>query len=365
MTVKPILFNDFQAEYKELKKEILTAIERVFSSGCYLLGPETVAFEQELASILGFKYVVAVANGTEAIAIALLAAGIKPGDEVIIPALTAYPTVIGIEMAGAVPVVCDVEADTGLLDPNLLHKRITRKTKVIMPVHLYGQVCNMSEISAVATAHDLQIIEDNAQVIFAKHQEEVAGSWSRICATSFYPSKNLGAYGDAGAVITNDSKFYEQAKRLRQCGQSSRYVHEEFGFNSRIDELQAAILRVKIPHVDSWIKRRRQIASYYHRHILVGKALSEYAGNFHTYHLFVRAFRNRPKFLAHCERHQLPTLIHYPRTVYQQPAFQKGRFQACPNAEMLVNQIVSLPIHPYLSDSQVEKICRIVNSYNE
>lgn len=363
MSISDILFNDFKTEYQDLEQEIDPAIKRVLQSGIFLLGVETEAFETELAKAVGQKYAVAVANGTEALAMALIASGIKPGDEVIVPALTAYPTVIALEMAGAIPVVCEVDADTGLLDPAFLPSLLTKKTAAIVPVHLYGQICPMKQIAAFAKEHKLKIIEDCAQAIFAKQNGKMAGSWSVASALSFYPSKNLGAYGDAGAVVTNNPEIFARLKRLRQYGQSTRYVHDEFGFNSRINELQASILRVKLPHTAEWIERRQKIADHYLKNLLVGKPLKRNRGNFHTYHLFVLRSDRREAFMAYCQQHKIPVIVHYPRTVYQQPAFRYTNFSNCPNAETLAEQIVSLPIHPYLPASHLEQICDTVNKF--
>jgi len=365
MRVKPIVFNDFKAEYRELKKELSPAIKRVFQSGQFLLGMETASFEHELAGKLGVQYAVTVANGTEALAIALLLCDVKPGDEVIVPALTAYPTVIGVQMAHGVAVVCDVDLETGLLDPTQLLKLITPKTKAIVPVHLFGQMCQMKEIAVIADAHSIAIVEDCAQSILATQDGKMAGSFSTVASLSFYPSKNLGAYGDAGAVITNDPILYDRAKKVRQYGQSTRYVHDEFGFNSRIDELQAAVLRVKLPKVSRWIERRREIENIYRQELKIGRQLQSLTENYHTFHLFVTRMSQREKFMQYCESNQLPVIIHYPKTVYQQPAFRFGRFNPCPNAERLVEEIISLPIHPYLTDREVMKICKIVNSFIE
>jgi dTDP-4-amino-4,6-dideoxygalactose transaminase len=266
-------------------------------------------------------------------------------------------------MAQAVPVPCEVNAETGLIDPDHISSLITPRTKAIVPVHLYGQMCDMVKIAQIAQQHQITIVEDGAQAILATHDQKQAGGWGLATAFSFYPSKNLGAYGDAGAVVTNHQSAYEQALRLRHYGQSNRYVHDEFGFNSRIDELQAAILRVKLPFVPAWIERRRQIAKFYDQHLKVGQPLQSAAENYHTYHLYVTRVEKRDAFMAFCQEHELPVLIHYPKAIYQQPAFKHPVPQSCPIAEKLATQIVSLPIHPYLSDEQVEKICEIVNEF--
>ncbi len=358
----PILFNDFKSEFRELESEMMTAVKRVLKSGQFLLAGETTAFEEELAKALNASHVVAVANGTEAIAIALMASGIKPGDEVILPAVTAYPSIIGIELAGAIPVLCDVDPKTGLLDPALLPDLITSKTAAIMPVHLYGQMCDMKKITKIANTYKVAVIEDCAQSIFAKHNGVQAGGWGKAAAFSFYPTKNLGAYGDAGAVITNDKEVADRAKQLRNYGQANRYHHQSFGFNSRIDELQAAVLRVKLKHVKVWIKRRQRIVELYRQKLFFGKDLHVQAKNEHTYHLYVRKIKGRDLAIELAARNNVPILIHYPKVIHHQTAFRYPVPLQLPHAEKFVNQIISIPVHPYLTIKDVNHISHVLNN---
>ncbi|NTU73618.1 DegT/DnrJ/EryC1/StrS family aminotransferase, partial [Candidatus Roizmanbacteria bacterium] len=262
-----IQLNDFKREYKALKTEINAAIKRVLQSGWYILGPEGEAFEKEMAAYLGVKYCVAVGNGTDAITLALIAQGVGEGDEVITTNLTAFPTITGITRSGAQAVTADIDPHTGLINPAEIEKLITKKTKAIVPVHLYGQMCDIKPIMAIARKYNLIVVEDCAQAIGARQGAKTAGTIGTAGCLSFYPTKNLGAFGDGGAVITNSKQVYQKLLMLRNYGQRVRYYHDEQGINSRLDELQAAILRVKLKHLPNMIERRREIARFYDTHL--------------------------------------------------------------------------------------------------
>ena len=272
-----ILFNEFKREYEAIRTEIDAALRRVLDSGWYILGKEGEAFEREFADYLGVRHCVGVANGTEAIALALRGMDIGPGDEVITTDMTAFATVTGIVQAGATPVVVDVRPEDGLMDERLIEAQITPRTKCIVPVHLYGQSCDMDAILRIARAHGLKVMEDCAQAAGTTYRDRKAGGWGDCAAYSFYPTKNLGAYGDGGAITTNDDATAERLRSLRNYGQTVRYHHEYEGINSRLDEMQAAILRVKLHHLDAWNARRRAIAARYRAGLTAVECLTEHA----------------------------------------------------------------------------------------
>jgi len=262
-----ILFNDFVSEYQAIKPEIDQAIMGVLQRGWFILGEEVALFEEELAGFLGVKHCVGVASRTDALTLSLLALDIQAGDEVITANMTAFPTVTGIMNSGATPVVVDVRPQDSLIDPRAIRRHITSKTKAIIPVHLYGQSCDMEAIRKIASDYNLRIVEDCAQACGAEYGGEKVGGIGDCGAFSFYPTKNLGAYGDAGAVVTKDENLAQRLRLLRNYGQSSRYHHVANGLNSRLDELQAAILRVKLRHLETWNEKRVAIGEWYNANI--------------------------------------------------------------------------------------------------
>lgn len=358
-----VTFNDFQGQYAAIRGPIDTAVQRVLSSGWYLLGQELKDFEAKLGARLGGAHVVGVANGTEAIALALMALGIGPGAEVIAPALTAYPTITGIKMSGATPVVADVDPATGLLDLASVEAQITPRTRAIVPVHLYGQSCDLAPLLALAASEDIAVVEDCAQAIDATYQGQPVGTHGVIGCFSFYPTKNLGAYGDAGAVVTRDAALAERLRRHRNYGQSDRYRHELPGINSRLDELQAAILAVKLDYLSEWTTRRRAIAAQYRAGLRGVGLLEEKAYGQHVYHLFPVRVAARDGFMAHLTAAGIQTLIHYPLPIAAQPDFAGQKDERFPGAETLAKEVVSLPLRPDMTDEQVTAVIAAVNSW--
>ncbi len=359
-----IPFNDFTREYTTLRQEIDQAVHRVLESGWFILGKEVDALETELAAYLGTKYCVTVANGTEAIALALMAVKVGKGDEVITTNMTAFPTITGIEQSGAKAVVVDIDEETGLIDPAEISKHISPKTKAILPVHLYGQAANLNKILEIAKKHNLLLIEDCAQAFGAEYKGRKVGSFGQVNALSFYPTKNLGAYGDGGAVSTNDSQIYQKLLQLRNYGQRIRYYHDQQGINSRLDELQAAILRVKLKLIDQSIHRRREIAHYYYRNIQKMTTIPEVAGNFHTYHLFVLKTAERQRFMEYLQKKGITSIIHYPVPINEQKAFQNQKEESFPRTKKFTDQVVSIPLYPELTQSEVEYIVQTINSFS-
>jgi len=333
------------------------AIDRVIASGWFVLGPEVEAFESEFAAASRVSHAVGVGTGTDAITLILRALDIGPGDEVITPPLSAAYSALAVMMAGARPVFADIDPERLTLDPDATAAAITSRTRAILPVHLYGQAADMRPLEALAARHNLALVEDAAQAQLATSDGRPIGSIGVAAATSFYPTKNLGALGDAGAVLTGDAQLAARVKRLRNGGQTSRYQHLEAGANSRLDELQAAILRARLAYLPQWTAKRRAIASRY-RSALSGSVLHvprEFDAG-HVYHLFPVLAEQRDAFQAHMSDRGIETLIHYPVPIPRQPALASTSPAVCAVADRVCAQVVSLPMYPGLSDAAVESV---------
>ena len=334
------------------------AIDRVIARGWFVLGPEVDAFEHEFAAACGAAEAVGVGNGTDALAIALRATGIRPGDEVITSPLSAAYTALAIMMAGATPVFADIHPERLTLDPEATAAAVTPRTAAIMPVHLYGQAADMKGIAAVAGRHGLAIVEDCCQAHLATCDGRSVGSFSTAAAYSFYPTKNLGGVGDGGALTTNDARLAAHARRLRNGGQTDRYLHTEFGVNSRLDDLQAAVLRARLLFLPGWTARRRALAAQYRARlegvqaIVVPPELD--AG--HVYHLFPVRSGNRDALQAHLRSAGIETLIHYPIPISRQPVVQALAPAECPVADRVCAEILSLPLYPTLPPDAIGKV---------
>lgn len=358
-----IRMDGLSLQYESLKAEIDTSVKRVLESGWFILGKELDSFEREFAGYLGRAHAVGVASGTEAIALSLMTLGIGGGDEVITSSLTAFPTIAGIMQAGARPVVSDINPETGLMDPASVESRITQKTRAILPIHLYGQSCDMDVLRSIAERHNLRLVEDCAHSVGAEYKGKKTGCLGDIAAFSFYPSKNLGAYGDGGAVLTDDTDHYRRLLRLRNYGKESRDSNTEFGINSRLDEIQAAILRVKLPYLDGWNIRRREHASYYREHLRSVCCLKEMSWGRPAYHLFVVKTQARRRLMDYLEKNNIQSLIHYPIPVHKQPAFPLGGSQSCRRAELFSGEVLSIPLYPELEEKDREKIVEVINGF--
>ncbi|MFA5910104.1 MAG: DegT/DnrJ/EryC1/StrS family aminotransferase [Vicinamibacterales bacterium] len=344
---------------------VKAAIERVIASGWFVLGPEVEAFESEFAAASQAAHAVGVGTGTDAITLILRALDIGPGDEVITPPLSAAYSALAVMMAGARPVFADIDPERLTLDPRATEAAITPRTRAILPVHLYGQAADMRAFEAIAARHHLALVEDAAQAHLATADGRAVGTIGIAGATSFYPTKNLGALGDGGAVITGDAQLAARIKRLRNGGQTSRYHHQEAGANSRLDELQAAILRARLPYLAGWTARRRSIAAGYRR-ALVPASLTvprEFDPG-HVYHLFPVLTPHRDAFQAHCTSQGVETLIHYPVPIPRQPALAATNPAMCPVADRVCSEVVSLPMYPALTDDQVAAVARAASSFN-
>lgn len=345
--------------------EVKAAIDRVIASGWFILGPEVDAFEREFALASGVPHVVGVGNGTDAIFLILRALDIGPGDEVITSPLSAAFSALAIMMCGARPVFADVNPQRLTLDPRAAEAAITPRTRAILPVHLYGQAADMRPFETIAATHNLALIEDAAQAQLATAEGRPVGSIGMAAATSFYPTKNLGALGDGGAVLTRDAALAARIKRLRNGGQSSRYHHDEAGVNSRLDEMQAAILRARLRHLPAWTARRRAIAARYRAALGTreGMVIPDELDAGHVYHLFPVLTPARDRFQAHLAAAGVETLIHYPIPIPRQPSLQNAAPAACPIADRVCAEVVSLPMYPGLRDDQVAAVTGAVATF--
>jgi aminotransferase EvaB len=358
---------DYRREYDELREEILAAVDRVFKSGKLILGPEGIAFEREMASYVGVSGGVGVNSGTDAIYIALAAVGISAGDEVITVPNTAVPTVSAIQVLGARPVFVDIRDDDFLMDVDQVEAAITPRTKAIVPVHLFGQCVDLDPLMAVARRHGLKVVEDCAQSQGSLYRNRQAGSTGDASTFSFYPTKLLGGYGDGGMVLSDDEAVVSLARSLRFYGMEETYYAERHGYNSRLDEVQAAILALKLPRVEGWISRRRDIAGRY-RQGFSGCGLrmpKENDYGRHVYHLFVvETPGDRDATLARLEARGLKCGVQYRWPIhlmrgYEDLGYRAGQF---PVAEQKAQQIFSLPIYPHLKDEEVDEIVEIVRT---
>ena len=362
MTLIP--FTNLKSQQTPIRKQLFKSIKNVIDSGCFILGKQLQNFEKNFASYNNCKYCAGVASGTDAITLSLWSLGICSGDEVITSNITAYPTITGISNSGAKPVVVDIDEETGLIDCSLIESKITNKTRAIVAVHLYGQCCDMEMLSAICKKHNLFLIEDAAQATGATYNNQKAGTFGDCGSFSFYPTKNLGALGDGGAVVTNSKDTYEKIIQLRNYGQKTRYSHETHGINSRLDEIQAAILDVKLPYLDEWNHRRNVIAAYYREHLKTVTCLKKMDKNTtHNYHLFIVKHPKRDSLMNYLNQNGIQVLIHYPVPVHLQKAFNFQKDESFVKSVNFANSIVSLPIYPELSDNDVEKIVSTVNSF--
>lgn len=353
---------DLKAQYHSIKSEIDTAVSDVLESSQFVLGKEVAAFEQEFANYCGAAECVALNSGTSALHLALIAAGVGPGDEVITVPFTFVASVASILYAGARPVLVDIEPHSFNINPAAVEAVITPRTKAIMPVHLYGQTADMDPILDVARRHGLIVIEDAAQAHGAKYKGRSAGTLGDIGCFSFYPTKNLGAYGEGGAITTNNSEYASKIRMLRDWGQDSKYHHLLRGFNYRMEGLQGAILRVKLRHLERWLESRRAIAATYTRQ-LTDSGLSlpqEMPWARHVYHVYSVRTSDRDAFRSALQEEGIQTAVHYAIPVHLQPAYADLGYRggSFPESEAAANEVVALPIYPELNQTQADAVCR-------
>jgi len=369
-----ILQSDPKANYLAHKREIDEAIRQTLDRGWYILGQQTSAFEREFAEYLGAKHCVGVANGTDALHLALRACGVGSGDVVITVSHTAVATVAAIEMAGATPLLVDIDPASFTINPESVEDAIKSwrgqgKIKAIMPVHLYGHPADMQAITSIARRYDLKVIEDCAQAQGATINGVKAGTFGDAAGFSFYPTKNLGALGDGGAVATNDPEVAERARLLREYGWRERYVSDIPGFNSRLDELQSAILRVKLKYLDEENARRREIALVYDERLAATSLrLPQRRGGIgHVYHQYVVRSDERDRLREYLRERGIGALVHYPAPVHLQPAYRDRiavHRNALPVTEQAARQVLSLPMYPFLTDAEVERVCETISGWS-
>jgi len=359
-------FNDLKSVNGTLAHELDEAIERVLRSGRFILGEEVESFESEFAAWCGIEHCIGVASGTEALQLAMLACGIGPGNEVITASFTAMPTVLAIAATGAVPVFADIDPQTCTLDPDRLLTALSQKTRAILPVHLYGHCTEMDAILEFASRHSLYVIEDAAQAHGSSYRSRKAGTMGNLGCFSFYPTKNLGACGDAGAVVTRDAELAARLRRLRNYGESYKYCSNSMGYNSRLDELQAAILRAKLPHLERWNETRRNLAARYLSHLDERFCPPKSKPGFvHNYHLFVIQSEQRDELQEYLRAHDIQTLIHYPTPCHLQPALRSIEHRCCDLSVTngIASRVLSLPMFVTLAAEQVEYVARSLNSF--
>jgi dTDP-4-amino-4,6-dideoxygalactose transaminase len=364
MTVK---FLDLQTQYQSIKQEVDEAVLGVLASSAYILGPEVQAFEEEFAAAHDAAHAVAVNSGTSALHIALLAAGVGPGDEVITVPMTFTATVAAISYTGATPVFVDVDPESFTMDPALVEAKITPRTRAIMPVHLYGQAADMDPIMAIAERHGLAVVEDAAQAHLAEYEGRRVGGIGHIAGFSFYPGKNLGAYGEGGLAMTNDAAFAQRMRLLRDWGQQKKYHHEMLAYNYRMDGIQGAILRVKLRHLEAWTERRRKLAALYEDRLgNLGLRLSgELPGRRHVFHIFSIFHPERQALQERLAAEGIQTGFHYPVPVHLQKAYEalghrEGDF---PVTERTAREQLSLPMYPELPEADVERVCEVIRDW--
>jgi dTDP-4-amino-4,6-dideoxygalactose transaminase len=356
-----IPFLNFGPMHSTIKEGMNLAFERVYDSYWYIQGQELLQFENEYAQLNQTKYAVGVSNGLDALILSLRTLNIGPGDEVIVPSNTYIATALAVSHVGATPVFVEPRMETYNINPELIFRSITKKTKAIMPVHLYGQACEMDAILEIAKANNLYVVEDNAQAHLSSYRGQLTGSFGDVNGTSFYPGKNLGALGDAGAVTTNNEDLANRIKTLRNYGSAVKYYNVEIGYNNRLDELQAAFLRVKLNYLHEWTKQRKDIAKWYNEALqnindLILPFVHENAD--HVYHLYVVRTSNREKLQQELSDKGVQTMIHYPvpphlQKAYKHLGYKKGDF---PVAEEIARTCLSLPVWPGLLKSNIDKI---------
>lgn len=356
--MKPVPFLDLGRLHQAIREPLDAAYRRVVDSGWFIMGPELEAFEAEFALYCEVRHCVGVGNGLEALHLLLRAYGIGPGDEVIVPSNTFIATWLAVSECGATPVAVEPDIATHNIDPELIASAISQRTRAIIPVHLYGQPADMDPINALAARHGLIVIEDAAQAQGARYKGRRAGSLSDAAATSFYPGKNLGALGDGGAVLTNDAAIADKVRQLRNYGSMVKYQHDLAGYNSRLDELQAAFLRSKLAVLDAWNERRRQVARQYSR-LLANTGITLPVVPDHAdpvWHLYVIRSKDRNALKSHLEQQGISTVIHYPTPPHRQRCYAEFAGLHLPVSETLASEVLSLPMDPLMDAADVERV---------
>ena len=360
-----VKFLDLEKVNNRFRNEIDSRIKTILDKGWYLQGEEDKTFEKHFAEYCGVKHCIGCANGLDALNLIIRAYGFGPGDEIIVPSNTYIATILAISENGCTPVLVEPNINTYNINPDLIEAKITDKTKAIMVVHLYGQAVQMQKVWEVAKRHGLKIIEDSAQAHGALYDSKRTGNLGDASGFSFYPGKNLGCMGDGGAVTTNDDDLAAKIRAIANYGSDRKYHHIYKGVNSRLDEIQAAVLDVKLPHLDNDNSRRREISKYYRENIKNPKIIlpKVYDENAHVWHIFVVRCENRDGLQKHLEENGIQTLIHYPTPPHKQGAYKEWENQSYPISEEIHRTELSLPISPVLTDEEVKKVVDVVNKW--
>ncbi len=365
--IEPVPYLDLPAQMRPIRKEIDAAIARTLDNCSFCLGPDVVQFEKDFARYCGAEHCIAFNSGTSALHIALRLLDIKPGDEVISTPCTFVATSWAISYVGATPVYVDIDDATFNIDPALVEAAITPRTKAILPVHLYGHPVDLDPLLAIARKHNLPLVEDTAQAHAAKYHGKMVGTFGAMSCFSFYPGKNLGAYGEGGALVTNNADYAKRARSLREHGSTQRYYHDEVGYNYRMEGIQGAVLGVKLKHLDEWTRERRRVARRYHE-LLAGTPLQlpkEAPWAESAYHLYVVRHPQRDALKKHLEENKVGCALHYPLPLHLQKCYanlgyKEGSF---PVAEKAARECLSLPIYPEMTDSQIQRVASVIKEF--
>lgn len=352
---------DLHGQYLRIKGDIDAAMQSVVDSTAFTQGKEVQEFASQLSKYLDGVHVIPCANGTDALQIAMMALGLKPGDEVILPVHTYVATAEVIALLGLIPVFVDVNADTFNIDINQVEKLITKKTKAIVPVHLYGQCADMDALMAIASKHNIKVIEDAAQSIGAKYKNSFSGCIGDVGTTSFFPSKNLGCFGDGGAMMTRSAELAEQLRMIANHGQKKKYHHEMIGVNSRLDTIQAAVLKVKLKYLGEYERKRNEVANYYDQHLENVVIPVRSKDSTHVFHQYTVKAKRRDELKLFLQNKNIPTMIYYPVPLHHQKAYFQNR--SFPVTEQLSKEVLSLPIHTEMTEEQLDYICKSVNEF--
>lgn len=360
-----IKFLDLKKINNRYREEIASRIKDILDKGWYLQGEENEKFTKNFANFCGTKFALGVANGLDALNLIIKAYGFGNGDEIIVPANTYIATILAISENGCIPILVEPDIKTYNINPDSIEEKITTKTKAIMVVHLYGQAVQMEKIWKIAKKYNLKIIEDSAQAHGAIYQENRTGNLGDASGFSFYPGKNLGCMGDGGAVTTNDEELFNKIKAIANYGSDRKYHHIYKGVNSRLDEIQAAVLDIKLNHLDSDNNKRREISKYYRENIKNSKLIlpETYDEKSHVWHIFAVRTQNRDEFQKYLTKKGIQTIIHYPTPPHKQGAYKEWNNLSFPITEEIHNTILSLPISPVMTDSEIEKVVEVVNEY--
>ena len=365
-TAEPVPFNDLSHQWRQIREQTLPDLERLFEKGAFTLGPHVDTFERAVADYLGAKHAVGVNSGTSALHLALIAAGIEPGDKVLIPSLTFIATAWAALYVGAIPVLCDIDADSATIDVSDAEHRVDRAVKAIIPVHLYGQPANMDAVMELAARHNLAVIEDAAQAIGARYRGLSIGTIGELGCFSFYPGKNLGAAGEGGLVVTADAARAQRIRSLRHHAQVERYTHVEVGFNYRMEGIQGLVLSRKLPLLDGWTQTRRELARAYRERLSsLPLVLPSVINGDHVYHLYVVRTKERSRLRDYLLAHGIETGLHYPLPLHAQPCF--AHLVDGPNdypvAQRYAEECLSLPLYTGMTEAQLERVCDMIRRF--